>query len=386
MPSPAVAARGRTLASPHKCSSCPSQLYDSPTTATTKRQQRRYPTIISRWPETFLILEVQVQNRDVKRHDEPRTLRNQRPLGLGPNCQWTRRVVVTSVFPATASCSRVSHALIQSVIGYEYQSIYETNFSRSVRFSGTTTVDGVDGHFPQPQHQPHQQHQQQQPYPHYPTTSYDERCYDLEEPIYGGYNPGIPSYNDGLGHGGPFYPDYHTTNPGLRPFQHPYDHHQQPGYDPYCNPPPLAHHLLIEDNVYGNTTNTNHLHHNTTMASTAAPTSAIGAGMNVLTPGAVMPPPPSLATQGLMSEDERKIVTEFCHLLEKSKQLFNGLRDLPQYGHKQWQAYFGRTFDIYTKLWKFQQQHRIILDSRYGLKRWQIGEIASKIGQLYYHY
>jgi hypothetical protein len=33
-----------------------------------------------------------------------------------------------------------------------------------------------------------------------------------------------------------------------------------------------------------------------------------------------------------------------------------------QYGHKQWQGYFGRTFDIYTKLWKFQQQHRAILD------------------------
>ncbi|XP_035481185.1 protein SCAI isoform X3 [Scophthalmus maximus] len=27
-----------------------------------------------------------------------------------------------------------------------------------------------------------------------------------------------------------------------------------------------------------------------------------------------------------------------------------------------------------------------VLDSRYGLKRWQIGEVASKIGQLYYHY
>ncbi|KAK3853647.1 hypothetical protein Pcinc_039823 [Petrolisthes cinctipes] len=87
-----------------------------------------------------------------------------------------------------------------------------------------------------------------------------------------------------------------------------------------------------------------------------------------------------------MDEIERKVVSEFCHLLEKSKQLFNGLRDLPQYGHKQWQAYFGRTFDIYTKLWKFQQQHRQILDSKFGLKRWQIGEIASKIGQLYYHY
>ncbi|KAG2469904.1 SCAI protein, partial [Polypterus senegalus] len=60
--------------------------------------------------------------------------------------------------------------------------------------------------------------------------------------------------------------------------------------------------------------------------------------------------------------------------------------DLPQYGHKQWQSYFGRTFDVYTKLWKFQQQHRQVLDNRYGLKRWQIGEIASKIGQLYYHY
>ncbi|KAK7799560.1 hypothetical protein U0070_016521, partial [Myodes glareolus] len=60
--------------------------------------------------------------------------------------------------------------------------------------------------------------------------------------------------------------------------------------------------------------------------------------------------------------------------------------DLPQYGQKQWQSYFGRTFDVYTKLWKFQQQHRQVLDNRYGLKRWQIGEIASKIGQLYYHY
>uniref|UniRef100_W5KHS7 Suppressor of cancer cell invasion n=1 Tax=Astyanax mexicanus TaxID=7994 RepID=W5KHS7_ASTMX len=81
---------------------------------------------------------------------------------------------------------------------------------------------------------------------------------------------------------------------------------------------------------------------------------------------------------------ERKTVTDFCYLLDKSKQLFNGL-DLPQYGHKQWQSYFGRTFDVYTKLWKFQQQHQV-LDNRYGLKRWQIGEVASKIGQLYYHY
>ncbi|CAF4633078.1 unnamed protein product [Rotaria sp. Silwood1] len=90
--------------------------------------------------------------------------------------------------------------------------------------------------------------------------------------------------------------------------------------------------------------------------------------------------------EGNGNDYEDKIVQEFSHLLEKSKQLFNGLRDLPQYGHKQWQPYFGRTFDVYTKLWKFQQQHRVLLDKKYNLKRWQIGEIASKIGQLYYHF
>ncbi|KAJ7370142.1 hypothetical protein OS493_034071 [Desmophyllum pertusum] len=61
-------------------------------------------------------------------------------------------------------------------------------------------------------------------------------------------------------------------------------------------------------------------------------------------------------------------------------------RDLPQFGHKHWQTHFGKTFDVYTRLWKFQQKNRSILDTKYNLKRWQIGEIASKIGQLYYHY
>ena len=43
---------------------------------------------------------------------------------------------------------------------------------------------------------------------------------------------------------------------------------------------------------------------------------------------------------------------------------------------------------MYTKLWKFQQTHRVVLEKKdtYGLKRWEIGEIASKIGQLFYHY
>lgn len=43
-----------------------------------------------------------------------------------------------------------------------------------------------------------------------------------------------------------------------------------------------------------------------------------------------MPPPiQPFARMGLLSEveeQELKIINEFCHLLEKSKQLFNGLR------------------------------------------------------------
>ncbi|KAI8607727.1 hypothetical protein BC830DRAFT_88782 [Chytriomyces sp. MP71] len=90
---------------------------------------------------------------------------------------------------------------------------------------------------------------------------------------------------------------------------------------------------------------------------------------------------------GIAANPNGKIVEEFQYLLEKSQQLFAGLRDLPPTG-KNWQPYFQRTFEVYTKLWKFQQTHRAILENKdlYGLKRYEIGEIASKIGQLYYHY
>lgn len=93
--------------------------------------------------------------------------------------------------------------------------------------------------------------------------------------------------------------------------------------------------------------------------------------------------------QTIVEPDARllSIVQEFQYLLEKSQQLFAGLRDLPPTG-RNWQPYFQRTFEVYTRLWKFQQQNRPILEDKeyYGLKRWEIGEIASKIGQLYYHY
>ena len=40
---------------------------------------------------------------------------------------------------------------------------------------------------------------------------------------------------------------------------------------------------------------------------------------------------------------------------------------------------------MYSSLWKFQQEHRVVLTQE-GLERWDIGEIASKIGQLYFNY
>jgi len=89
-----------------------------------------------------------------------------------------------------------------------------------------------------------------------------------------------------------------------------------------------------------------------------------------------------------MSRGAEQVVEDYKALLEKSQSFFNGLRDLPQYENKQWKMFYEKTFEVYTKLWKYQQEHRAILENSdmYGLKRWQIGEIASKIGQLYYHY
>ncbi|CAG8582397.1 7270_t:CDS:10 [Cetraspora pellucida] len=85
--------------------------------------------------------------------------------------------------------------------------------------------------------------------------------------------------------------------------------------------------------------------------------------------------------------NDQRIVEEFQYLLEKSQQLFAGLRDLSPTGGRQWQPYFQRTFEVYTKVYD-SIKYIFVLENKnnYGLKRWEVGEIASKIGQLYYHY
>ena len=71
---------------------------------------------------------------------------------------------------------------------------------------------------------------------------------------------------------------------------------------------------------------------------------------------------------------------------ERAAILFDGLRDLPVYGQRMWEGWFRRTFDAYNRLWKFQQEHRQTLEMHGGLRRHHIGETASRIGQLYYHF
>eukprot|EP00249_Psilotum_nudum_P018139 c26657_g1_i1 orf=497-2407(+) len=81
-----------------------------------------------------------------------------------------------------------------------------------------------------------------------------------------------------------------------------------------------------------------------------------------------------------------ELVSEkYWALADKADKKFSRLRDLPPYGGNKWNAYFQKAFQVYTKLWKYQQENRQKLVEA-GLKRWEIGEIASRIGQLYYNY
>ncbi|KAL0905330.1 hypothetical protein M5K25_023742 [Dendrobium thyrsiflorum] len=73
----------------------------------------------------------------------------------------------------------------------------------------------------------------------------------------------------------------------------------------------------------------------------------------------------------------------FWFLLDKGDRKFSRIRELPNFGRARNDADFQKAFKIYTQLWKLQQEHRQKLVEA-GLKRWEIGEIASRIAQLYY--
>ncbi|KAF2292973.1 hypothetical protein GH714_034439 [Hevea brasiliensis] len=73
----------------------------------------------------------------------------------------------------------------------------------------------------------------------------------------------------------------------------------------------------------------------------------------------------------------------FRALVESADRKFARVRDLPSYGRDQ-NHYFQKVFKAYLRLWKYQQENRSKLVEA-GLNRWEIGEIASRIGQLYFN-
>ncbi|KAL6557403.1 hypothetical protein OROMI_017753 [Orobanche minor] len=91
-----------------------------------------------------------------------------------------------------------------------------------------------------------------------------------------------------------------------------------------------------------------------------------------------------MAQNQLQSGSSNISVSEvYWALVAKADKKFSKIRDLPYYQRTRYDTYFYKVFKVYTQLWKFQQENRQKLVEA-GLKRWEIGEIASRIGQLYF--
>ncbi|KAK7318642.1 hypothetical protein RJT34_03346 [Clitoria ternatea] len=84
-----------------------------------------------------------------------------------------------------------------------------------------------------------------------------------------------------------------------------------------------------------------------------------------------------------MSENKDLVLQTFRALVESADRKFARVRDVPAYGRVSQNHFFHKVFKAYTRLWKYQQENRGKL-VQCGLKRWEIGEIASRIGQLYF--
>ncbi|KZV30101.1 hypothetical protein F511_19644 [Dorcoceras hygrometricum] len=78
----------------------------------------------------------------------------------------------------------------------------------------------------------------------------------------------------------------------------------------------------------------------------------------------------------------------FRALVESAERKFARVRDAPLHPYggigMQHGQFFHKVFKAYMRLWKYQQENRARL-VECGLQRWEIGEIASRIGQLYFN-
>ncbi|XP_042502765.1 protein SCAI-like [Macadamia integrifolia] len=84
-----------------------------------------------------------------------------------------------------------------------------------------------------------------------------------------------------------------------------------------------------------------------------------------------------------MAQNNIPVSEIYWSLSDKADKKFNRIRDSPYHARNRNDDYFNKVFKVYTQLWKFQQENRQKLVEA-GVKRWEIGEIASRIAQLYY--
>ena len=87
-----------------------------------------------------------------------------------------------------------------------------------------------------------------------------------------------------------------------------------------------------------------------------------------------------------MSLSEEAVVAEYRRLARDSKERFDVLRHVPQLGQQHWRYYFSSAFDSFTALWKLVKRHRALLIEQCDLQRMDVGDVASRIGQLYFHF
>ncbi|XP_072970961.1 uncharacterized protein [Typha angustifolia] len=78
----------------------------------------------------------------------------------------------------------------------------------------------------------------------------------------------------------------------------------------------------------------------------------------------------------------RDIVGSFWYLHDQAFLKFSRVIQLPHYGVHRYDPDISEAFDLFSKLWKMQKEYRCLLEQN-GLERWEIGQIAFRIGQLY---
>ncbi|GBF98670.1 hypothetical protein Rsub_11664 [Raphidocelis subcapitata] len=92
------------------------------------------------------------------------------------------------------------------------------------------------------------------------------------------------------------------------------------------------------------------------------------------------------APRRVRAEYAEAAISEFERLRARSHDALDKLRELPPFGDGgRWQRGFEKAFAATARLWRFQGEQREPLTAA-GLERWEIGDIAAKIGQLYYSY